>query len=274
MVPGLFYIGATGINLSRSVITTVLAVVSRAGSRLRRRAGARRPGDDRAPASGGRGDPRHRRRGPGPARRPGPLHDHEPPAPRLHAAGLPGRPRGRGRSARRRLPRGRRDAGPARGDADLPRHPGRGVRRPADLGRLGPADPAGAVGLLAGRKRRARPVRRRRAGLQGRHRLHAGARGQGGVRRLGLPRAPHAAHLDPRLHQPGARARRPARRGPAPARRGRAERRPARPAGRRPAPDGPGRARPGAPRARAHRHRAPWSASPSRRPGRRSRRPG
>ncbi len=46
--------------------------------------------------------------------------------------------------------------GPARGDADLPRDAGRGVRRPADLGRLGHPHPTGAVGLLAGRARRER----------------------------------------------------------------------------------------------------------------------
>ena len=66
----------------------------------------------------GDGDPRHRRRRPGAAGRQRPLPDHEPPPPRLHAARLPGRPRRSGRPARRGLPRGRRDAGPARRDAD------------------------------------------------------------------------------------------------------------------------------------------------------------
>ena len=124
----------------------------------------------------------------------------------------PGRPRGQGRPARARLRRRRRHAARPRGDADLPRRPGRGVRRLPDLGRRRPAHQAGAVGLGAHRPRRPRAVRRRGAGLQGRHRLHAGAAGQGRVRRLGLPRAADAADLDHGVRRPAARRSRTCRR--------------------------------------------------------------
>ena len=126
--------------------------------RRRREAGRAGAGDahHRRAAPLRRGDPRHRRRGPGPA---GPhrcLPHPEPAARRLHAAGLPRRARRPGRPARPRVrPRRRHRADPRR-DADVPRLPGRGVRRLPDLGRRRPAVAAGPVGVGALRTRQGR----------------------------------------------------------------------------------------------------------------------
>ena len=52
MVPGLIYVGVTGVNLSRSVTATVIAVTVALAIANVDPAGARRPGADRAPAPG------------------------------------------------------------------------------------------------------------------------------------------------------------------------------------------------------------------------------
>ena len=174
----------------------------------RRRAGHHRPA-----ATSRRGGLRQHRRRSRAGGRHRHLREHEPAAPRLHGAGVPGRARRPGRaswarsSARTAPRRSTREQMPSyravRGEEFEDSAAGSGPTRPTRR----------ALSVSSRRRARPRrPVRRGRPGLQGRHRLRPRARGQGRVRRLGLPRAADAD--DVRARPPRA-----ARRGPVAARR-------------------------------------------------------
>ena len=99
---------------------------------------------------------------------------------------------------RRHDPRARRHA---HGSSD----PWRGLPRPADLGRRGPGRAARAGGVLHAVLPNQRGLRRGRARLPRHHRAGARLPDQGGVRRLGQPRAANTADLDHRVRRHHAR---------------------------------------------------------------------
>ena len=138
-------------------------------------------------------------------RRAGCLRLDEPPPRGVHEARLSRRARGLGRPGRLRL-RSRR--GHHARAATTCRRFGRSAERPSatpDLGRRGPGRATCAGGLLHAVLPHQRGLRRSRARLPRHHRAGARLPDQGGVRRLGQPRAAHAADLDHRLRRHHAR---------------------------------------------------------------------